>query len=583
MIRVGDNYYRNLEEQVLKNKQDIADHYNRDRVLADFGIIIVGYAETPEELPDPETYTGSYGDGYYVGTSNPYNFYIYTRPDPDAGYDTNYWLNIGPLAIAGPEGPKGDIGPEGPQGVRGSIWTSVYDVLPQTTNYRVNDQLLRTYDGNIYECRLDEDENKYWALIGNIQGPQGVQGIRGPQGIQGPEGPRGPEGPIGPTGKSITIIGEVSSASQLPDPSTVDRASAYLVTVAGSKHIFLITGTDTLTWTDAGGFGGGSTILVNGAIVNEFNADTKVDKITNTSGLLAYTVKDGVQTSTDCTSAATPWTLATRGANGILAVGTPTAASHATTKTYVDTALGNKLDKDTSSTTYNQAYVKAADGGQGTINVTKQVVADAIPQRQSDGNIYVPATPAESTDAASKGYVDTKISSVSAKIPTDYQHKLTAGTNITISNNTISAKDTKYTAGSGISISSSNVISSTVTSPPKVKQWLVRVFSYVSNSGYFQAYFNVLAKEDMTANTANLLTILNNMGATSATTLHMATGAVGEVKAMKNKIIGVYRVSNTQLGIAYDGSNNMTSTGILTQNITIDSNNTKITVYDPTA
>lgn len=65
-----------------------------------------------------------------------------------------------------------------------------------------------------------------------------------------------------------------------------------------------------------------------------------------------------------------------------------------------------KLDKDTSTTTYNQAYVKAANGGQGTINITKQVVADAIPQRQSDGNIYVPATPAENTDAASKKYVD---------------------------------------------------------------------------------------------------------------------------------------------------------------------------------
>ena len=472
MIRVGDNYYRNLEEQVLKNKQDIADHYNRDRVLADFGIIIVGYAETPEELPDPETYTGNYGDGYYVGINNPYSFYIYTRPDPDAGYDTNYWLNIGPLAIAGPEGPKGDRGLEGPQGVRGSIWTSVYDVLPQTTNYKVNDQLLRTYDGNIYECRLDEDENKYWALIGNIQGPQGVQGIRGPQGIQGPEGPQGPTGPEGPVGKSITIIGEVNSINQLPDPSTVDRASAYLVTINNSKHIFLITGTDTLTWTDAGGFGGGSTILVNGAIVNEFNADTKVDKITNTSGILAYTVENGVQTSITCTSAATPWTLANRGANGILAVGTPTAASHATTKTYVDTALGNKLDKDTSSTTYNQAYVKAADGGQGTINVTKQVIADAIPQRQSDGNIYVPATPAESTDAASKGYVDGQTATL--------QPKLTAGTNITISNNTITAKDTTYTAGSGISISN-NVISNTRAAAPTY--YMHSVYARSASSG----------------------------------------------------------------------------------------------------
>ena len=68
-----------------------------------------------------------------------------------------------------------------------------------------------------------------------------------------------------------------------------------------------------------------------------------------------------------------------------------------------------KLDKDTSTTTYNQVYVKSAAGGQGTINVTKQSIADAVVQRQSDGNIYVPLVPAEGVDAASKEYVDTEI------------------------------------------------------------------------------------------------------------------------------------------------------------------------------
>lgn len=390
MIRVGDNYYRNLEEQVLKNKQDIADHYNRDRVLADFGIIIVGYAETPEELPDPETYQGTYGDGYYVGVSDPYSFYIYTRPDPDAGYDTNYWLNIGPLAIAGPEGPKGDIGPEGPIGVRGSTWTSVYDTLPQAVNYNVNDQVLRTYDGNIYECKIDADENKYWSLIGNIQGPQGVQGIRGPQGIQGPQGSQGPVGPQGPVGKSITIIGEVSSASQLPDPSTVDRASAYLVTINNSKHIFLITGTDTLVWTDAGGFGGGSTILVNGAIVTEFNADTKLDKVTtNASGI-------------------------------------------------------------------PQAYIVNTSGGQEMTGINSYASDWSIARRYTDGRLRV-AMPVETTDATTKGYVDTQISSLSTSVSNTYQPKLTAGTNISINGNTISATDTTYTAGDNITITGNTI------------------------------------------------------------------------------------------------------------------------------
>lgn len=579
MIRVGDNYYRNLEEQVLKNKQDIANHYNIERVLADFGITIVGHVDIKEDLPDPETYQGQYGDGYYVGTSDPYSFYIYTRPDVDTGYDTNYWLDVGPLAIAGPEGPKGDRGPAGPQGPRGSLWTAVYDTLPQTTNYKVNDQVLRTYDGNVYECRLNADENKYWALIGNIQGPQGVQGIQGPQGEQGPQGPQGPTGPIGPTGKSITIIGEVSSASQLPDPSTVDRASAYLVTVGDSKHIFLITGTDTLVWTDAGGFGGGSTILVNGAIVNEFNADTKLDKVTTTHSskkLRLYAVNsDGSQTVIDASPIRNGHEIPRYTGGGQLDVSTPKSEYQAANKLYVDTAVGAKLNKVSGTTSHNQIYGKTADGTQTMYDISDSVLSGSIVQRQPDGSIFC-NTPTNEEDAASKGYVDEQTANL--------QPKLTAGTNITISNNKISAKDTKYTAGSGISISSSNVISATTVSQPKVKQWLVRVFAYVSSDkGYFEAFFNVLVKDGTTANTTNLLAVLNKMGATSSTFLHSATGAVGEVRKMKNKVIGVYYVNPTTLGIAYDGNDNVSAAGILTQNITLDNNNTKISVYDPTA
>ena len=35
-FKIGDITLRTLEQQVLKNKEDIANHYNRDRVLADF-------------------------------------------------------------------------------------------------------------------------------------------------------------------------------------------------------------------------------------------------------------------------------------------------------------------------------------------------------------------------------------------------------------------------------------------------------------------------------------------------------------------------------------------------------------------
>ena len=75
---------RNLQEQVQKNKEDIANHYAIDRVLANLGIAVVGQVETAAELPDPLTYTGNYGDAYAVGSENDvaagtagFEFYIY--------------------------------------------------------------------------------------------------------------------------------------------------------------------------------------------------------------------------------------------------------------------------------------------------------------------------------------------------------------------------------------------------------------------------------------------------------------------------------------------------------------------------
>ena len=62
---------RNLEAQVLKNKEDIAAHYNRDRVLADFGIRVLGQRDSAADLPNPATFSGDYGDAYAIGETSP--------------------------------------------------------------------------------------------------------------------------------------------------------------------------------------------------------------------------------------------------------------------------------------------------------------------------------------------------------------------------------------------------------------------------------------------------------------------------------------------------------------------------------
>lgn len=216
MITIDGKEFRNLEEQVLKNKEDIAAHYNIDRVLADFGIRIIGQVSSADLLPDPSTFTGAYGDAFAVGASDPYSFYIWTRADVNAGHPEDYWFDVGPLAIVGPQGPKGERGQRGPAGVRGQTGAT---------------------------------------------GPQGPQGIQGPKGDKGDKGVQGPAGPAGPI---VDIIGTISSIDQLPDPTTVARQSAYLLTEGDVKHVYAIVGPDNnLMWQDLGLFATGTQVFVN--------------------------------------------------------------------------------------------------------------------------------------------------------------------------------------------------------------------------------------------------------------------------------------------------------------------------------
>lgn len=186
-----------------------------------------------------------------------------------------------------------------------------------------------------------------WESRLNIRGPQGIQGIPGPQGPQGIQGPQGVQGPQGPVNKFISILGVIQNQSQLPSPSQLQNTS----------YAFLVGSTPPYNLFIQAGSMPSSAIWVN---TGAFNLGTLI----TANGNIQYN-----------------WNADT------------------------------KLDKYTNVTDYNQVYVKAANGSEGTINVTKQVIADAVVQRQSDGNIYVPITPVEISDAASKAYVDSKIGS----------------------------------------------------------------------------------------------------------------------------------------------------------------------------
>ena len=65
MLQFGNKEFRNLEEQVEKNAQDIQDFKDGNQTIAEFGITVVGILTTAAELPAQGE---NYGDAYLIGS-----------------------------------------------------------------------------------------------------------------------------------------------------------------------------------------------------------------------------------------------------------------------------------------------------------------------------------------------------------------------------------------------------------------------------------------------------------------------------------------------------------------------------------
>lgn len=285
MITVNGKEYRNLEEQVQANKNNIERIIEGEELLARLGIKVVGQVEAESELPAAASYQGDFGDAYLVGTATPYDYHIFTRPFE--GEIDPQWFNLGPFPVAGPAGERGPIGPKGADGVRGSKWFSSANAPDTTVGYEVGDyvlipstdQALEGEPGSIYHLHADGGVRR-WIFEGNISGPQGPQGIQGRQGPQGETGPQGPQGPAGPVGPIADVMGELTGIDQLGDPNEAPRNAAYLIPVDGVKHVYIIIEVDgELDWYDAGIFTVGTIVTENGNPVNEFNADNYLKKL----------------------------------------------------------------------------------------------------------------------------------------------------------------------------------------------------------------------------------------------------------------------------------------------------------------
>lgn len=247
-IQIGDNIYRNLQEQVGKNKEDIEAFKMGQRVLTQFGIKVVGHVDQSTDIPTVNEYKASnpnwdYGDAFAVGTNTPYRLYLLTRADENT--TTDYWFNIGIFPAPGPQGPTGATGPQGPQGLQG----------PQ---------------GN--------------------RGPQGYQGIQGQTGATGPQGPQGLQGPQGPKGDSafvVTIKGEIANVSELPVASANTVHDGYIWYDAdGDSNLYVTYDTNgSYAWHNVGA------IAFGGDYVSQAAYDSDKQSIPNNVVLNSNTIK----------------------------------------------------------------------------------------------------------------------------------------------------------------------------------------------------------------------------------------------------------------------------------------------------
>lgn len=118
-------------------------------------------------------------------------------------------------------------------------------------------------------------------------------------------------------------------------------------------------------------------------------------------------------------------------------------------------ALANELDSKVSKvTTSSVVYWTSSSWVQNTYKISSSATANSVAYRWS-GWVLTVWTPTANTHATTKKYVDDALA--------QKQNVLTAGSNIDITNNVISATDTTYTAWDWIDITWT-VISSTVTS-----------------------------------------------------------------------------------------------------------------------
>ena len=243
MLNFGNREFRNLQEQVKKNMDDISFILEQEGVLNEFGIKVVGQEESTDDIPSVADYKEdnpdwAYGDAYAIGTEAPYTLYVLTRAN--GTHPNDYWFDIGEFPVQGPQGEKGDKGDTGS--------------TPNISTTATVETLSPGQSATATATRSGPDASPTITFAFGIpQGAQGIQGIQGIQGPQGEQGIQGIQGEKGDPGNLYFIIGQVDDESDLPSPSDVSRTSAYLVGESDPYDVYVIIGTsNNLEWINLG-------------------------------------------------------------------------------------------------------------------------------------------------------------------------------------------------------------------------------------------------------------------------------------------------------------------------------------------
>lgn len=178
--------------------------------------VIKGHYDTIDDLTSAIT-KPEVGDMYSVGTEIPYDIFIY-----DGTGDA--WLNMGNLK--GEKGDQGDTGPQGPQGETGEQG----EIGPEgpTGPQGIPGQAATITVGEV--TTLDPDELVSVTNSGTTNAAILNFGI--PKGVKGDKGDTGEKGD---TGSGLNIKGEFDSETQLPQEGV--SGDAYLI--SGNLYVYV--------------------------------------------------------------------------------------------------------------------------------------------------------------------------------------------------------------------------------------------------------------------------------------------------------------------------------------------------------